>query len=441
MSSPLLLPQDTITRIKNQGANLITDEQNGSRKVSLSLVSASASRSSSASLVDETYISIPVRLESASTFEFLCYTAEKAKQIFDTLVLKQQETHTTLNIDGYATAHATSICDKAQDSTDDWFTVMKEAGIKDEIQTALMKKEHERIRRTCTLSRWIEVIIETNYLALVELNARILCELGEPAELPLRGGGEDEYTIPQMPGGHLAIFKSVEYSRASGCISEDGSMDLGRLESSGPTDFARRGGLYFTHQLWVARHYSALIHDACPVSDRRTVEIHVPLAHLDKVKTWDLKPDEDDSKRLLYFSRRDERYPKDISQKRAAHGVIQGAIAHTHNLAFAKMSSWQEVTEKHILMEDDEDGAPLKIAKQYVWIKEGAIEQLEEDCVGKVYLRLPEYGFRKELIDTINPTISMDTTAEDQIALMNQKSKELPGEQNSQIAEEKNDSA
>ncbi|KAI1671927.1 hypothetical protein Ptr902_11750 [Pyrenophora tritici-repentis] len=46
-----------------------------------------------------------------------------------------------------------------------------------------------------------------------------------------------------------------------------------------------------------------------------------------------------------------------------------------------------------------------------------------------------------ELIDTINPTISMDATAEDQIALMNQKSKELPGEQNSQIAEEKNDSA
>jgi len=396
MSSPLLLPQDTITRIKNQGPNLITDEQNGSRKVSLSLISIPGSRSSSDSMTDEpAFIDIPVRLESASTFEFLCYTAEKSKQIFDAFVLKQEVTRTTLSIKGYARKHTTHFCDEAEDTADGWVAAMKEAGIKNEIQAALMKKEHEKIRKTCTLSNWIETVIETNYLTLVDMNARILCEVGEPANIPSRGGGEDEYTIPQMPGGHLALFKSVDFARAAGCISEDGTIDLAQLESYGPTDFARRGGLYFTHQLWVARHNSALINDMCPVSDRRTLEIHVPLAHFDEVKTWDLKPDEDDFKRLLYFSRRNETYPKDLSRKRAAHGIIQGPIAHTHTVAFGKMTSWEQVTDKNILREDDEEGGAMKLAKQYVWIKDSAVEQLQVDCVGKAFLRRPERGFRK----------------------------------------------
>ncbi|CAA9962313.1 hypothetical protein PTMSG1_05689 [Pyrenophora teres f. maculata] len=398
MSSPLLLPQ-TITRIKNQAPNLIGEENNGSRKVSLGLVSASVSRSSSSSLPDDrAFIDIPVRFESAFTFEFLCFTTAKAQEIFNALCVKQHATKTTLNIDEYAKEFATAYCDNAQDTTDDWITTMREAGIKEEIQLALMKPEHDRIRKINTLSTWMEIIIDTNYFALIEMNAKILCELGEPPEPPelsLRGGGEVEYTVPQIPGGHLAIYKSVDFRRTIGCVSVDGTVDLQYLESTGPTDFARRGGLYFTHQLWVARHYSALISDACPASDRRTVEMHVPLAHFAKVKTWDLKPDDDDLKQLWFYSRRSAKYPKELSKKRAAVGVIQGPIAHTHNKSFGKMESWQDVTDNHILKEDDEEGGPAKIATQYAWIKEGAIEELEIDCAGKVYLRRPEDGFRK----------------------------------------------
>ncbi|KAI4704351.1 hypothetical protein J4E81_001417 [Alternaria sp. BMP 2799] len=284
---------------------------------------------------------------------------------------------------------------------DDWEEKMQEVGIKQEISDALMKEEHYAIRGVQSLSMWLQDIFETNYLALVDMNARILQELAPPSGVNLRGGEGEPYTVPNAPGGHIALFKSVEFRRCAGYIAEDGSVNLARLESLGPTDFARRGGLYFTHQIWVSNHYSSLITDACPVADRRTVELHVPLSHLTEMKVWDLKFEDDNFKQLLFFSRRDEKYPKPISQLRAAHGIIAGPIGHVHNLAFGKMKSWTDITEKHQLQERETvvDGKGnekeiVKYGRQWVWIGENSVEQLEEDCRDKVYLRRPEQGLK-----------------------------------------------
>ncbi|KAG9194257.1 hypothetical protein G6011_04292 [Alternaria panax] len=264
-----------------------------------------------------------------------------------------------------------------------------------------MRYEHATIRGTQPLSYWLEDIIETNYLALVDMNARILEDLAPPAEVPLRWGAGDDYTIPQTPGGHPALYKSVEFRRCKGCISEDESVNLARLESTGPTDSARRGGLYFTNELWVAKHYAALITDACPVADRRTIELHVPLSHLVNLKMWNLRFEDDNFKQLLFFSRRDEKYPKQISQLRAEHGIVSEPIGHVYNLAFGKMSSWNMITAKHQLqgkekVEDNTRNATemTKYGKQWVWIKEESVAQLEIDCKDKVYLRLPHQDLK-----------------------------------------------
>lgn len=73
------------------------------------------------------------------------------------------------------------------------------------------------------------------------------------------------------------------------------------------------------------------------------MEVHVPVAHFEAVKTWYLKPEDADLKRLVFFSRRGGSYPKDLSGERRKYGVIHGPIAHTNDRAFEKMRDWTEV--------------------------------------------------------------------------------------------------
>ncbi|KAI4650824.1 hypothetical protein J4E93_003181 [Alternaria ventricosa] len=407
MSSPLLLPEDTVKRLQIRDASLVGGENNGTRKISLGLLSPPSSTTSrnasnsSSSSEEVVYISIPTRLDSAQTLEFMGLTPDKSKELYASRQHRQQITHTNIDLQRWVIEHVVYICADILDEDDDWKEKMTDAGIKQEISDALMKDEHRVIRGVQSLSEWLEEILETNYLALVDMNARILQELAAPPSVHLKGGAGEPYTVPNAPEGHIALFKSVEFRRCAGCIAEDGSLNLARLESTGPTDFARRGGLYFTHEIWVSNHYSSLITDACPVADRRTVELHVPLSHLTKMKVWDLKFEDDNFKQLLFFSRREEKYPKPISQLRAAHGIIAGPIGHAHNLAFGKMKSWKDITEKHQLQERETvvDGKGnekeiVKYGRQWVWIGENSVEQLEEDCRDKVYLRRPEQGLK-----------------------------------------------
>jgi hypothetical protein len=147
-----------------------------------------------------------------------------------------------------------------------------------------------------------------------------------------------------------------------------------------------------THQLRVAIHYASLITDACPAADQRTVEIHVPLFHFQPVKMWELEFEDEDYKMLLYCSRRDERYPKELSKKLAVHGVVHGMIGHCHNKAFGKMDAYTQITPgtsctTNQCLIGTGRLELVKIAQQHVWIRPEAVTQLEEDVKDKVFLR------------------------------------------------------
>lgn len=293
----------------------------------------------------------------------------------------------------------TAQCDGVDDIQDDWSGAMQRAGIKDEVRVPMLKSEHRFILYTQPLKAWLVEIIDTFYDTLVELEANILLKLSEPIpQLRGRGGDEDEaeYTVPQAPGGHFAVFKSVDGRHTKGCIKEDGTVSLGRLESYFNTDFARQGGLYFTHQIWVAKAYSRLINDACNVADRRTVELHVPLSHFKEVKTWDLKFG-DEWKQILWYSRRGESLPKDMQKLKAQYGCIHGPIAHAHNDTIVKLKSWEQVAWKHVMTKEVEEEGKKQtlVAMQQVWMGETAIAELEIAVFEKAYVRLPEKGFRK----------------------------------------------
>ncbi|KNG50259.1 hypothetical protein TW65_03179 [Stemphylium lycopersici] len=396
--SPELLPDDTIRLVKARNPSLITQAQDGKRKISFSLLTPPSSQtyrsasSSSAQLVESRYIAVPIRLDSEQTFEYAGFTAAKAQELYQAKI-EREKLGVSIDIERWAIDYAMDACRSAQDASDNWIKAMRVAGLNEDIQQAMVDPIHDKIRYIQPLSYWIEEMMMTSFNSLFGLNTTVLVALGErQAPAHLRGGADADYDIPQMPGGHLAVFKSVDYQHCHKCIAENGELNLFPLESMGPTDFAQRGGMYFTHQLWVARHYSRLINHMCPVADRRTVELHVPLAHFEHVKTWDVKGD--DFKRLLFFSRNNLGYPKDITRQLAKHGVVRGPIANTHSKTFAKMSDWNEVTDAHMLQGKDEEFGGTKWAKQYVWISREAIQKLQVDCVGKAYMRLPEKKFK-----------------------------------------------
>ncbi|KAF3002513.1 hypothetical protein E8E13_006514 [Curvularia kusanoi] len=413
MSQDPIISPKAIALAEKAGTDLLSPESKGTRKISLGLVSPPSSNPSSSSSRKTTEspevkrsinfsstpkITIPTYLHSVETYEFLGFT----KSMATTLLARQTPNRNPQDV---ARDWIMDKCDQITDVSDDWDEAMKLAGLKDEVRTQMLKSEHQHVLYTQPLKVWLVEIIDISYEALLDIEANILLQLGDEGP-NLRGGAgledQEEYTIPQMPGGHLAVYKSVDGRRAKNCIREDGSVSLTRLESVFETDFARRGGLYFTHQLWVAKAYSKLINDACAVADRRTVELHVPLSHFKEVGLWELKFG-DMWKQLVYYSRRQESLPKDIQKMKADHGCIQGPISHSHTRTIVKLNSWADIGMHHVLTskiedEDEDDGKQhTLIAIQQVWISEGAIAALEAAVFEKAYVRLPEKGFRQVL--------------------------------------------
>lgn len=413
MSEHTILSPETIAKVEQAHPDLLSPESKGTRKVSAGLLNppASNSRSSSGTFTGSSRssespeakrvitisktpkITIPTYLNSVETYEFLGFTTDTATA----LLSNQKAQQNPLDV---ARAWIENKCDYAKERVDNWSNAMEDAGVKEEVRLSMLKPEHEMILYTQPLKYWLIEIFDTAYEALVDLEANILLQLGDEAKL--RGGGSNleddaEYTIPQMPGGHIAVFKSVDGRATRNVIREDGSVSLARLESYFQTDFARRGGLYFTHQLWVAKAYSKLINDACNAADRRTVELHVPLSHFKDIGLWKLEYG-DDWKQLIYHSRREELLPKALQKIKADHGCIQGPIAQSHTKTLVKLESWKDIGRQHLLTKEveGEDGTKqTMIGIQQVWFGEEAIAALEAAVFEKGYVRLPEKGFRK----------------------------------------------
>jgi hypothetical protein len=409
MSQQDILSPETVAMIQKKNPDLLSPESNGQRKVSWDLLSSSttpssgsntdswASRAASESPTAQrslrasstSSVSIPTQVDSVQTYEFIGFTKDTAEKL---LAMQNPEQDPR----DVARDWVFSKCLGIDDATDTWGDVMQSIGIKDQVCLPMLKSEHQKILSMQSLADWLIEIIDTFYDCLEDLEAKLLLKLSGPT--CLRGGGSEEveYTVPQMPGGHLAVFKSVDGRCMKNCIQKDGTFDLFSLQSRANTDFCSFGGLYFAHQLWVARAYSKLIEDACNVADRRTLELHVPLSHFKEIKTWEL-PYGDEWKQLIWYSRRGIRsLPKPLSSLHAQYGCIQGPIAHSHNKGITRLSSWEQVEPKHVMTNEVvEDGkTQTRTAVQQVWMNGPAILALSEATLGKAYVRLPEKGFR-----------------------------------------------
>jgi hypothetical protein len=238
---------------------------------------------------------------------------------------------------------------------------MAKMGLNDEIRAVFEKPDHNNIRPMQNLSKWLVEILDTSFEALYFLEHRILDELDSP---PADIHGKGEETIPQVPGDHIALYKSAECKIGRQMLH---TPDLQTRQLHGPrqSDPCRDSGLYFSQQSWVANQYSALISDACVVALRKTVEMHVPLAHLQVSGVFELKLEDDMFKQLAFACRNGFYYKRDICPQKirdmlSEYEIISGPMLQAHNSTFEKMESWRNFTKEHQLRNINE---PRDVAK------------------------------------------------------------------------------
>lgn len=395
-----IIPEHIVYKAQRRQPQLISNVVNGKRIISREIYSSSSSSAGVASPAasegssggtSSGTMEIPHHLHSVQTFEFLGFHSRASALLFEKFDqhVKELDDPEDGDLLEYCNRWVRHKCLDIEDENDDWPKALDDVGIVGPMRDALLHPRHRMIRGIQPLYYWLREMIETNFDVLMDIPSVVMQYVEPQFPKPnLRGGGfETDYTVPATLGGHINLFKSVSDKRAKDVILPDGTVNLMKLWSLPPTDFSAIGGLYFTHQLWVARHYSRLIDDACVVSNRRTIEIAVPLSLLEKENMLCLEYG-DTWRNLIFESRRVEKTSKPISRLRAKHSVFHGPISHCFNKKFGSMKSADEISEKHMLQCDG------KIGMQHVWFKQDAADRLAEAVAdGKIWLRRPEDGF------------------------------------------------
>lgn len=300
------------------------------------------------------------------------------------------------SLEAYLVKRVTEVCDEvlAAGDGDNWIEAMPAAGIKKELQDAIMDEEFEAIRGTQSLQGWLKEIFGNYFRTFEHMNESVLdWEEEYSSRLRLRGGAGEEDIAPPPPG-HRALFKSIEFKQAQGIFC-DNEIDLvGLVSASTPMDFSPYGGLYFTDTPWVAEVYANFAKRTCPPADIRTVEIHVPEDHFKRLKVWELEFN-DIFKEIVWHSRRGKIIPKHLQKIQSDFRILHGPCTTRHSKNYAKMD-WNEITERHLLtrMTTDEYGAPQQeVAMQYMWRGQTAVSELSRDCKDKTRLWKPLKGW------------------------------------------------
>lgn len=152
--------------------------------------------------------------DSEQTLEFVGFTIAKAQELYQDKTQREHPYTINIGIEKWAIEYSMTGCINGQDSSDDWIRIMRDAGINNDIQQAIMDPSHDKIRYIQPLSHWIEEIMQTNFDALKHMAKTILVELGaQPGSVHLRGD-----RVPPLPDGHIALFKRIKFIKSTGCF-------------------------------------------------------------------------------------------------------------------------------------------------------------------------------------------------------------------------------
>lgn len=202
----------------------------------------------------------------------------------------------------------------------------------------------------------------------------------------LRGGGEnDQTTTPPSSAPDYTTLYHGTTKRSLDTFHDSGNLES--LHSRLGSDFRGLKGevMYFALDFEVAYRYAKWALKWSPASSPKVLYMQVPNDFIEKCKPCILRVDHstsgnwniDDWKKIVWYSRRKERFPKELSHLQN-HPLFFGHICRNVSIPIASLNSWQDLLpEKHAwILENGEKGKIF--ATQYVFNGLEVLDALKE---------------------------------------------------------------
>ena len=389
---------------------------NGMREISSSTIFSESSDSTGPSESGPPYaIEIPEMITSQAALRYVGFSDEAAATVWNIWETRPADFPFTLEQTAVRSIKSSTI--DAEGLEDDWRGLMETWGIKESLIDRILAPEFSDIRTSRSAKFWITQCMTRLWRSLeriqrasrqrllkhkhgvnsmrrvgAEWPVHLAPSVLSPA-LRLRGGAIPEASeASENTPGSLILYRGMDYAPTKGLVDEDtGEYNLQRIYDDPPTDF--RGGagyiVYFALEKAMAERYAKYIKHMVGVERTCILEMEIPNSLITQMEPVVLRYG-DAWKKILWASRRSEKYPKPLSHFQGKPLYI-GDTCHSHTKTIANMSSWQNMTRDNLLTIDEQvkgaDGKWTTIRKagtQFAFFGDDMQETLEKKCSFRV---------------------------------------------------------
>ncbi|KAJ4985503.1 hypothetical protein SVAN01_08974 [Stagonosporopsis vannaccii] len=349
----------------------ISPVTNGRRTISGQLLSpdsayGSASSSSSSSSENPTgplsSLQVPAKLESPETMAWIGFDDATSDRILNDYLTDFEEMPLQRHIENHIRYYEISeVCNNTK--TGNCYLAMTQLGISVRLQQSVMDPEFEFVRSWHPLRYWLELFVVSNYLSLVSMDKRALAVVQQSQGdiLQLHGGADSDFRADyySKKAGYTTLYRTTTAGRLKNAYGDSDRIRLqktiSRPDVASDFGYEAYGSFsYWTPNAWVAELYGRFcernvqnVHDVCVLKlVARDHDIEVP------GKTWRLNYGYE-WRKLVWYSRTQNDYPKDILDKHMATEVFIGPLSVDATPKFEAMSSWTDVTAANVCRQND----------------------------------------------------------------------------------------
>ncbi|KAL2757826.1 hypothetical protein ACRALDRAFT_1068321 [Sodiomyces alcalophilus JCM 7366] len=348
-------------------------------------------------------ISVPEDIISQATLEYIGYNDEMASHLWRKWahwppgepVREVDDFYSGIRFIDFATGHLSGHnVDTFSEDITEWMSCMETCGIARELQDAILDPVFDRVRKTETCVFWLADTMRMRYNELREIQRaslerdKALQREGSPSptgntprteqHLPSSPREQSSVSMTQRlaPGiekdtamsaaavaahntpGYTTLYKGVDPSRIDRLFDVNGNVVMiEALQTTGPTDFRRDAGYYFTTEREIAALHASYAKRRGSVGLAVIVAMDVPnaaMASLSEAQLIRVCWPSPEWKSLIFHCRRGLRVPRDANAPNFKDAsIIIGTMSNKPSRAYRHLDSPDQTTEAMVFKTKD----------------------------------------------------------------------------------------
>ena len=369
----------------------------------------------SSPLADKAYVTIPEMLISHQTLKYLGLSDSKAAVLWDKWChwdlesgigryMIDENCNMEIEFIDFAVHHTARHTPDVDDESDDaqWRTYIKDCGISEEVENAIMDPDFTSLRLSCSGFYWIEDTMRMRYAGLEEIQRTSFVReekgshvnqedkgrqqesgqgnhqasnTSQAQQQPL-GQGQSSYAsntiqvsvrdvsasamAARNAPGHTILFKAIDKGRIHGLFNDTGTLsNVTKLASFPPTDFSGTNScFYFTPSYAIAKQYAQYAKGRVTCESVVIVCFRIRNAAIESLSDTAIQRiywPSPEWKQLIWYCRRGKPFPSHSQLGKFRNALlIIGTISTKPNSSYERLASWEKVLESHVLQIDDQ---------------------------------------------------------------------------------------